>query len=193
MLRESVIFSENRLPCFGIMLYLATGQIVTLPFHHRRSRAMCIRHALKWGGLRVRSEKSHLRRKAMNCCATRRGIAGGFAAAGFAATFLAVSFVAAPTPASAQSGEPITIGLAMSVTGPLAPNGKRPFPGRKSGKRKPTPRAVCSVAKSSSLPTTISPTRPTFPASTPSSSTSIRSTSSSAVTRPTWSRRPCRW
>jgi branched-chain amino acid transport system substrate-binding protein len=92
---------------------------------------MCVRRALKSGGLRGEKRKNHLRRKAMGDCATRRSVVGGLAAAGFAATFLAVSSVAAPTPASAQSGEPITIGLAMSVTGPLAPNGKQALAGAK--------------------------------------------------------------
>src|ERR1700742_4040443 len=48
---------------------------------------------------------------------------------GLAAALLALSLVAAP--ASAQNDAPITIGLAMSVTGPLAPNGKQALAGAK--------------------------------------------------------------
>ena len=48
---------------------------------------------------------------------------------GLAAAVLAVSLAAAP--AVAQSDAPITIGFAMSVTGPLAPNGKQALAGAK--------------------------------------------------------------
>ncbi len=51
---------------------------------------------------------------------TRRGLTGGVGAA-----CLAAALVAAPAPASAQSNEPIKIGFGMSLTGPLAPNGKQ--------------------------------------------------------------------
>jgi branched-chain amino acid transport system substrate-binding protein len=64
-------------------------------------------------------------------CATRRSVARGLAAAGFAAGLVAVTLAAVSAPVSAQSGEPITIGLAMSVTGPLAPNGKQALAGAK--------------------------------------------------------------
>jgi branched-chain amino acid transport system substrate-binding protein len=45
--------------------------------------------------------------------------------AGFAAGLVAATvFVLPPAPGSAQSGEPIKIGYAIALTGPLAPNGK---------------------------------------------------------------------
>jgi len=46
----------------------------------------------------------------------RRRVIGGFAAAGMAAAAFAIT----PITASAQSGEPITIGFSMALTGPLA-------------------------------------------------------------------------
>src|SRR5688572_29475151 len=50
----------------------------------------------------------------------------------FAGTALAVTASAAMTvPASAQSGEPIKIGFAMALTGPLAANGKQALLGAK--------------------------------------------------------------
>src|SRR5258707_6736052 len=49
--------------------------------------------------------------------------------AGFAAGLLATAAFNAP--ASAQSGEPIKIGLSMSLTGPLAANGKQALLGAK--------------------------------------------------------------
>jgi branched-chain amino acid transport system substrate-binding protein len=66
---------------------------------------------------------------------TWRGM-GGTGAAIVAASLVAVSLAAvslaaAPLPAAAQSSEPITIGFAMSVTGPLAPNGKQALAGAK--------------------------------------------------------------
>ncbi len=51
---------------------------------------------------------------------TRRGLTGGVGAA-----FLAAALAVASAPASAQSNEPIKIGFGMSLTGPLAPNGKQ--------------------------------------------------------------------
>ena len=72
------------------------------------------------------------------------GICGGVALA----TLLAV-LVASPPPAPAQSDQPIRIGLSIALTGPLAPNGKQALLGPRSGKRKSTPSAVCSAAKSS--------------------------------------------
>jgi len=62
--------------------------------------------------------------------AARRGL-GGIGAASVAISLAAISYLAAPVPAAAQSSEPITIGLAMSVTGPLAPNGKQALAGAK--------------------------------------------------------------
>jgi branched-chain amino acid transport system substrate-binding protein len=75
---------------------------------------------------RGEKRKNSSEEEAMVDCATRRGVVGGVAAA-----VLTVSLAAAPVTASAQSGEPITIGLAMSVTGPLAPNGKQALAGAK--------------------------------------------------------------
>jgi branched-chain amino acid transport system substrate-binding protein len=49
--------------------------------------------------------------------------------AGVAATFAATLLM--PAPASAQSGEPIKIGLSMALTGPLAANGKQALLGVK--------------------------------------------------------------
>src|ERR1700761_4731969 len=48
---------------------------------------------------------------------------------GLAAALLALSFVVAA--AVAETDAPITIGLAMSLTGPLAPNGKQALAGAK--------------------------------------------------------------
>jgi len=48
---------------------------------------------------------------------------------GLAAAVLAIGLVA--TPALAESDAPITVGFAMSVTGPLAPNGKQALAGAK--------------------------------------------------------------
>ena len=48
---------------------------------------------------------------------------------GLAAAVLAIGLVAAP--AWAESDAPITVGFAMSVTGPLAPNGKQALAGAK--------------------------------------------------------------
>src|SRR5215216_3600375 len=57
---------------------------------------------------------------------TRRALAGG------AAALLAVfGLVVSALPASAQQGEPIKIGFSMSLTGPLAPNGKQALVGMK--------------------------------------------------------------
>jgi branched-chain amino acid transport system substrate-binding protein len=61
---------------------------------------------------------------------TRRTAVGGLAAAGFAVGLVA-ALATTTAPALAQSSEPITIGLAMSVTGPLAPNGKQALAGAK--------------------------------------------------------------
>src|ERR1039458_9885164 len=55
-----------------------------------------------------------------------RGIACGIGAA-----FLVAALAAAPTPASAQSDQPIRIGFSLALTGPLAPNGKQALPGAK--------------------------------------------------------------
>src|ERR1700758_97499 len=60
--------------------------------------------------------------KAMSYCVVRTG--GGLAAA-----VLAFGLVAAPV--LAESDAPITVGFAMSVTGPLAPNGKQALAGAK--------------------------------------------------------------
>src|ERR1700746_3727361 len=60
--------------------------------------------------------------KAMSYCAVRTG-------GGLAATVLAFGLVAAPV--LAESDAPITVGFAMSVTGPLAPNGKQALAGAK--------------------------------------------------------------
>src|ERR1700722_3181070 len=108
------------------MLRLPTGQIVTLPFQGPRSRAVCAAHALKSGGLWGEKRKNHLRRKAMVDCATRRGVVGGLTAAAFA-----ISLAAAPTVASAESGDPLKIGFSMALTGPLAPHGKQALLGAK--------------------------------------------------------------
>jgi branched-chain amino acid transport system substrate-binding protein len=61
----------------------------------------------------------------MKQLASRRGIA----AAG--ALLLATGIVAARLPAAAQSSEPIKVGFSMSVTGPLAANGKQALLGAK--------------------------------------------------------------
>src|SRR5262245_39833318 len=53
------------------------------------------------------------------------------AIAGCAALFAAVVFMLTGAPASAQQGEPIKIGFSMSLTGPLAPNGKQALLGMK--------------------------------------------------------------
>ncbi len=58
---------------------------------------------------------------------TRRGVA----ACGLGAVFVAAGLAMAPAPASAQSGEPIKIGFSMSLTGPLAANGKQALLGAK--------------------------------------------------------------
>jgi branched-chain amino acid transport system substrate-binding protein len=58
--------------------------------------------------------------------ASRRGVAYGLGAA-----LLATGLVAATAPAAAQSGEPITIGFSMALTGPLAANGKQALLGAK--------------------------------------------------------------
>src|SRR6201996_6817432 len=50
---------------------------------------------------------------------------------GLAVALLALSLGFFAPPASAESDAPITIGLAMSVTGPLAPNGKQALAGAK--------------------------------------------------------------
>jgi branched-chain amino acid transport system substrate-binding protein len=60
---------------------------------------------------------------------TRR-VVGGLIATGFAVGLVA-AMATVTAPALAQSSEPITIGLAMSVTGPLAPNGKQALAGAK--------------------------------------------------------------
>ena len=57
---------------------------------------------------------------------SRRNIAG---AAGV--LFLATGIAATSIPAAAQSGEPIKIGFSMSLTGPLAANGKQALLGQK--------------------------------------------------------------
>jgi branched-chain amino acid transport system substrate-binding protein len=57
---------------------------------------------------------------------TRRGAAGTFGA-----VLLATGLAAAPLPAAAQSTDPIKIGSSMSLTGPLAPNGKMALLGAK--------------------------------------------------------------
>jgi branched-chain amino acid transport system substrate-binding protein len=49
----------------------------------------------------------------------------------FGAVLLAIGMAAAALPAAAQSGEPIKIGSSMSLTGPLAPNGKMALLGAK--------------------------------------------------------------
>ncbi len=84
--------------------------------------------------------------------------------------------------ASAQSGEPIKIGFSMALTGPLAPTASRRCSAPRSGKRRSTPRAVCSAARSNWSTTTTSPIRRTCPASTPSCSTSTKSISWSVPT-----------
>src|SRR5262249_22315745 len=48
-----------------------------------------------------------------------------------AATVAAAGLTLAAAPASAQQGEPIKIGFSMSLTGPLAPNGKQALVGMK--------------------------------------------------------------
>ncbi len=67
----------------------------------------------------------------MNDHVTWRGLGGLGGASLVAISLAAVSLAAAPLPAAAQSSEPITIGFAMSVTGPLAPNGKQALAGAK--------------------------------------------------------------
>jgi len=49
----------------------------------------------------------------------------------FGAVLLAIGMAAAALPAAAQSGDPIKIGSSMSLTGPLAPNGKMALLGAK--------------------------------------------------------------
>lgn len=72
---------------------------------------------------------------------TSCGIACGLGTAVLVATLAAA-------PARAQSGDPIKIGFSLALTGPLAPNGKQALLGAKIWKRKLTPRAGCSAAKS---------------------------------------------
>jgi len=114
------------------------------------------------------------------------GICGGVALA----TLLAV-LVASPPPAPAQSDQPIRIGLSMALTGPLAPNGKQALLGAKiweeeiNAKRGLLGRKVELVNYDDQ----------SNPATVPGIYTKLldvtKSTSSSAVTRPTWSHRRC--
>ena len=53
------------------------------------------------------------------------------ALAAVGAVTFAVGIAAAPTPAPAQSNEPIKIGFSLALTGPLAPNGKQALLGAK--------------------------------------------------------------
>src|SRR6266568_5100860 len=54
----------------------------------------------------------------------RGAVASFFAAA-------AVAMLLTPAPAQAPSGQPVTIGFSMALTGPLAPNGKQALLGMK--------------------------------------------------------------
>jgi branched-chain amino acid transport system substrate-binding protein len=86
------------------------------------------RHALNGFDGGAKNKKFVLGRKAMSCCnalSCRVVRTGG----GLAAAVLAIGLVAAP--AWAESDAPITVGFAMSVTGPLAPNGKQALAGAK--------------------------------------------------------------
>jgi branched-chain amino acid transport system substrate-binding protein len=58
--------------------------------------------------------------------AIRPGVIGGLGV-----LVLVAGLAAAPTPASAQSGEPLKIGFSLALTGPLAPNGKQALLGAK--------------------------------------------------------------
>jgi branched-chain amino acid transport system substrate-binding protein len=58
--------------------------------------------------------------------AIRPGVIGGLGV-----LVLVAGLATAPTPASAQSGEPLKIGFSLALTGPLAPNGKQALLGAK--------------------------------------------------------------
>jgi branched-chain amino acid transport system substrate-binding protein len=75
------------------------------------------------GGAKKQNVRHREEKRAMSFRVVRNG--GGLAAAMLA--FSLVGFIA--TPAAAENDAPITIGLAMSVTGPLAPNGKQALAG----------------------------------------------------------------
>ena len=75
---------------------------------------------------------------------------------------LAIGLVA--TPALAESDAPITVGFAMSVTGPLAPNGKQALAGAKIWEEETNAKGGL-LGRLSSSPTTINQTRPMFPES----------------------------
>ena len=69
-----------------------------------------------------------------------------------------------PASAQAPSGQPITIGFGMALTGPLAANGKQALLGMKIWEEEINkPRAACSGARSSSSTTTTRPTPSTVP------------------------------
>ena len=53
------------------------------------------------------------------------------ALAAVGAVTFAIGIAAAPTPAPAQSNEPVKIGFSLALTGPLAPNGKQALLGAK--------------------------------------------------------------
>jgi len=74
----------------------------------------------------ARELKKSFGRKAMVDRAIRPGVIGGLGV-----LVLVAGLAAAPTPASAQSGEPLKIGFSLALTGPLAPNGKQALLGAK--------------------------------------------------------------
>src|SRR5579859_1094048 len=98
------------------------GHIVTHPFQTSRSRSISALSGPQAVVTAGRKTKIRRRRKAMSYCVVRVG--GALAAAALNLGLLAA-------PALAQNDAPITIGLAMSVTGPLAPNGEQALAGAK--------------------------------------------------------------
>ena len=102
----------------------------------------------------------------------------------------AVAFVPKPRPRRAAIRSPSASRCRSPARSP--PTASSRCSACRSGKRRSTPRAGCSGVRSSSSTTTIRPILRPFRASTPSCSTSTKSTSWSARTRPTWRRPPCR-
>ena len=111
------------------------------------------------------------------------------ALAAVGAVTFAIGIAAAPTPAPAQSNEPIKIGFSLALTGPLAPNGKQALLGAKiwqeeiNAKDGLLGRKVVFVNYDDNL------TRRIYRASTPSCSTSTKSISLTGPTERIWSHR----
>jgi branched-chain amino acid transport system substrate-binding protein len=109
-----------------------------------------------------------------------------------AGAIVAAALAFAPSAAPAQGGNPITIGFAMSLTGPLAANGKQALLGMQIWEEEINAKGGL-LGRPVKLVYYDDQTNPRpFRASTPSCSTSTRSTSWSARTPPTWRRPPCR-